>query len=255
MNAYGKYSITGRANMPSMVDEIIGYNHAYLQLEGTINKAWKKLDIRARLFSRFGFGNNVPTESALYLAGANPEEMAESKYYRTAFYNDASFNQIQTGGFSNLQMGGGLNLRGFTGYYAVEDANGNTYMNYKGISGSSINAEIDFDRAIKFAPKATRNWLKVDAYVFADAGNMSNGSIDLANIYTLLPNQKNGASNIRFDAGLGSVFTIKNWGKFEKANPLSIRIDWPIFVNTLPNNYAYDYVSARRWVVGIGRSF
>jgi len=251
----GKYIITGRTSVPSIVSDFNHFNYTYLQLEGIINKTWKKLDIRTRYFARFGWGNNIPTESAVYLAGGNPEEMSDNKYTRTAFYNNANYNQIQTNSFSNLHYGGGMNLRGYTGYYAVEDFGGNQYMNYKGRSGTSLNIEADFDRYIKFAPKATRNWLKMDAYIFGDIGRISNGTINLLDIYSLNPNVENNWSSARIDAGLGTIITIKQWGKFEKANPLSLRIDWPLFVNTLPNAYAYDYLSARRWVIGVGRSF
>jgi hypothetical protein len=251
----GKYTITARTNIAAVLPNYTGYDASYVQAEWVHKKAYKKLDINTRLFTRLGWGNQLPTESALYLAGANPEEMAENKYTRTAFYNAPTFNQIQTDGFSHLQMGGGLNLRGYTGYYAVQDNGTNTYMNYKGRSGASASAEIEFDKYIKYAPKQTRNWLKVDAYVFADAGSINNGTINLLNIHQLMPSANNSWMALRADAGLGAVATIKNWGKFEKANPLSIRIDWPLFVNTLPYNYSGDYISAKRWVIGIGRSF
>jgi Peptidase family M1 domain len=252
----GRYSITMRASVPSFSKEINSYNAAYLQWEWMHNQPYKKFDIRTRLFTRFGFGNLIPTESALYLAGANPEEMSENKYTRTAFVNDAQYNQIQTAGNSNLHMGGGLNLRGYNGYLAVEDgANGALYQCYKGRSGASASAEIDFDRYIKFAPKFTRNWLKMDTYVFGDAGSISNGTIDIINVYNLIPDADNGWSAIRADAGLGAILTIKHFGRFEKANPLSLRIDWPIAVNRIPNNSTTDFISAKRWVIGVNRSF
>jgi hypothetical protein len=251
----GKYTIIARTNVAAVMPDTKSYDASYIQAEWITKNTFKKLDINTRCFTRFGWGNNIPTESALYLAGANPEEMAENKYTRTAFFNAASFNQIRTDGFSMLQMGGGLNLRGYTGYYAIQDNGTNTFMNYKGRSGASISTEIEFDKYIKFTPKHTRNWLKIDAYLFADAGSINNGTINLLNIYELLPNAKNGWMAIRADAGLGGILTIKNWGKLEKANPLSIRLDCPFFVNSIPSNFNNDYFSIQRWVIGIGRSF
>ena len=41
-------------------------------------------------------------------------------------------------------MGGGLNLRGYAGYYAPEINNeGNYAFSYNGISGASISAELE----------------------------------------------------------------------------------------------------------------
>jgi hypothetical protein len=251
----GQIKVSMRANLPSSIAENTSYNYAYSQAELLHNTYYKKLVIRTRAIVRVGAGNSVPTESALYLAGANPEEMAENKYTRTSFACNSNWNQIQTDGFAHLQMGGGLNVRGFAGYLAVDEKNTNTYTNYKGRSGAGINAEIEFDRYIRFAPKQTRNWLRVNTYLFADAAGLSNSNIEVPNFTKLIPNAANGWGKMRADAGLGALFTIKHWGRFEKANPITIRVDWPLFVNSVPYNYSYDFFSARRWVFGVGRSF
>ena len=42
-------------------------------------------------------------------------------------------------------MGGGLNLRGYAGYYAPEiNDEGNYVLSYNGTSGASISAELEF---------------------------------------------------------------------------------------------------------------
>lgn len=60
-------------------------------------------------------------------------------------------------------------------------------------------------------------------------------------------------SDVHVDAGAGMAFTIKNWGIFEKAKPLTIRIDLPVFLNRPPyNNPQY---ATLRYVIGINRAF
>ena len=60
-------------------------------------------------------------------------------------------------------------------------------------------------------------------------------------------------SDVRVDAGLGAAFTIKNWGVFEKAKPLTLRIDFPFFINRAPYSNA-QYITYR-YVVGVNRAF
>ena len=46
---------------------------------------------------------------------------------------------------NHFQMGGGLNLRGYAGYYAPEiNDEGNYVLSYNGTSGASISAELEF---------------------------------------------------------------------------------------------------------------
>jgi hypothetical protein len=154
-----------------------------------------------------------------------------------------------------VQAGGGLNLRGYTGYYAIDSDSAGVYMAYKGNAGYAVNAELDFDKYIKFRPKFTRNWLRMDTYIFADAGSMRNSPVNVANLFKVQYSSTSAATRLRVDAGLGCALTIKQWGKFEKAEPLTLRIDWPLFVNTIPAGYSYGYLSARRWVIGVNRAF
>jgi hypothetical protein len=230
------------------------FNYAYAQGEWLRKFGLKKFDINVRTFCRIGWGNALPTESAIYLNGANPEEQADNKYYRSAFAANNTYNATQLDGFSLLQMGGGLNVRGYTGYLGVAGAPGNLTVDYKGNSGASLNIEAEFDKYIKWHPKALRNWLKAEPYIFTDAGLISgdvyNSTMPFNNLIT-----KGIQGKLRADAGLGCAFTIKHWGRYEKANPLTLRVDCPILLNTVPAAYPYSFVSLRRWVLGVGRSF
>jgi aminopeptidase N len=60
-------------------------------------------------------------------------------------------------------------------------------------------------------------------------------------------------SDLRVDAGLGFACTIKKWGPFDKAKPLTLRFDMPFFLNRPP--YANPQYANFRYVVGINRTF
>ena len=114
---------------------------------------------------------------------------------------------------------------------------------YRAISGSSVSLEIDFDRLIPLRPSFTKKWLKADLYFFGDAGaiatNNSNKSIQF--------------TNLKSDAGIGTAFTIKKFGRLNAIKPLTIRCDFPFLLSSAP--YAEkDYVKLR-YVIGIGRTF
>jgi aminopeptidase N len=150
-----------------------------------------------------------------------------------------------------VQQGGGLNLRGYAGYLIGDTVNGAIMVGYKGRSGIAGNVEVDIDNYIKFRPKFTRNWLHADVYAFADAGIIELSTTNLLQYWATTSTTN--WSNLRFDAGVGFAFTIKKWGVFEKAKPLTLRVDLPFFVNRPP--YAEpDYLDFR-WVIGVNRSF
>jgi aminopeptidase N len=58
---------------------------------------------------------------------------------------------------------------------------------------------------------------------------------------------------VHVDAGVGFAFTIKNWGVFEKAKPLTFRVDFPVFLNRPP--YSNDQYATLRYVIGVNRAF
>ena len=101
-------------------------------------------------------------------------------------------------------------------------------------------------------PRLLRNWLHANVYAFGDAGVMELSDFSTANIYNATPNATYW-SNVHVDAGVGFAFTIKNWGVFDKAKPLTIRLDLPIFLNRPP--YSNDQYATFRYVVGVNRAF
>lgn len=232
--------------------EANAFNYSYFQFTGTNTTTFGKIDLRTRLFARIGMGTNIPYESEVWLGGANPEEMMDNKYTRGKGFVPDEWQGVSQYETNHFQMGGGLNLRGYAGYFIADERNGEVLIGYKGRSGAALNAELDIDRLIKFAPKLTKNWLHVDAYGFADAGIIELSRINNINeYYNSTPTDM--WSDVRIDAGIGFAFTIKKWGIFDKANPLTIRFDVPLFLNRPP--YANPQYSNFRYVIGINRAF
>lgn len=228
------------------------FNYSYFQFTGLNTTYLGKLEIRTRLFARLGMGSIVPNESALWLAGANPEEMMDNKYSRSTGFIPEEWQGTSRYETNHFQMGGGLNLRGYAGYFVADERNGEILIGYKGRSGASANVEVDIDGLIPFAPSFTKKWLHVDMYGFADGGLIELSRISSLNdYYNNTPTDM--WSDIRIDAGLGFAFTIKQWGVFEKAKPLTIRFDMPLFLNRPP--YANPQYTNFRYVVGINRTF
>jgi aminopeptidase N len=210
-----------------------------------------KLELRSRLFARAGMGTRLPYESALWLAGANPEELMENKYTRSTGFVPDEWKGIDQE-TNHFHMGGGLNLRGYAGYFAADEKNGEIMIGYKGRSGASLNLELDYDNYIRLQPKLTRNWLHIDAYAFADGGVIELSKVsNIDEYYNAVPTTT--VSDFRMDAGLGFAATIKRWGIFDKAQPLTIRFDIPFFINRPP---ATDpQYTGFRYVIGINRTF
>ncbi|HEY1044821.1 MAG TPA: M1 family aminopeptidase [Bacteroidia bacterium] len=219
------------------------FSYAFWKFEVVNNNHLGKIDIRTRYYFQHIEGSNIPEESMLNLAGANMEEMLESKFTRSRGYIPETW--LGYGNSTNhFQIGGGLNLRGYAGYLAPVMSNGNQYHLYNGNGGTSASIEIDFDRLFKIRPKFTRNWLKIDLYAFADAGVIYNSNI-LSN--------SNIVSPLRADAGLGVVANIYRWGNRSLIQPFALRFDVPMLLNTPP--YSDKGYFAQRWILGIGRSF
>jgi aminopeptidase N len=151
----------------------------------------------------------------------------------------------------HFQQGGGLNLRGYSGYFMPDLRNGQELIGYKSRSGVALNAELDVDRLITLAPKLTRNWLHVDAYLFGDAGIYELSRFLPSNFSEVYPTEM--WSDVHVDAGPGLAFTIKQFGPFAQARPLTIRIDFPVYLTRPP--YGNPQYTALRYVVGISRAF
>jgi aminopeptidase N len=228
------------------------FNYGFAQVEAVNYNSLGKLDVRTRFFGRYGVGGNIPQESMLWLAGANPEALMENKYTRSVGIVPEDWRGVSRYETNHFQQGGGLNLRGYAGYFIADERDGEILIGYKGRSGMSASAEVDFDNYIPLRPKLFRNWLHFDVYAFADAGLIELSRYTTAAEYwNTTPTRR--WSDVRMDAGLGLAATIKKWGPFEKAQPLTVRVDFPVLLNRPP--FANPQYAAFRWVVGINRTF
>ncbi|HVA97496.1 MAG TPA: hypothetical protein VNG53_01265, partial [Bacteroidia bacterium] len=219
------------------------YNYSNLTITNVNKKNIWKLKLNTRLIAQYGMGTVTPDESALYLAGANPEEMMEDKFTRSAGF----FSQSMAGfgaSTGQFQAGGGLNLRGYADYLAPEyDKNGNIIYTFKGNTGAAVNAELEFNNLVKFNPKFLKNYFHLATYLFGDAGVINNNQF---------PNELSFA-NFRADAGIGTALTIQRWGPLQTVHPLTIRFDMPLFLNHPP---ATDQGFFQfRWIIGVNRAF
>jgi aminopeptidase N len=190
-----------------------------------------------RLFGQLGTGTKIPLESQLYAAGANPEELTDNKYTRAmGIFPPFAFGDKTT----NFAAGGGLNLRGYMGYLLYSgDVNGVPHYNYKGLSGASASVEIEVHK-IKAIVK---NTFKFTPYLFADAGVINTNYVG----------ENVAVSNVMADAGAGLALTIQRWWKLQTVKPLTIRADFPVFINRLP--YAENDYLQFRWMIGVNRAF
>ena len=219
------------------------YDFSALNLSCVNKNDLGKLNFNTRFFAQIGTGNSLPLESMLYAYGANPEEMMENKYTRSA-----GILPSQWGGFgittNHLLAAGGLNLRGYGGYLLpYTDKGGNQRYMFRGTSGASFNAELEFGELLSFKKSLLRNIFAFTPYLFADAGTINvNYSFE-----------KMLFSPIMADAGIGCALTIKKWWKLQTAKPLTIRFDAPLFINRLP--FAENNFVQFRWMLGINRAF
>ena len=213
-----------------------------------------KLNIKTRLYFNFS-GGNLPNESAVYLNGANPEELLNTAVTRSVGWNQPMdvFNNYSNQP-RNYHVGGGLNIRNFTNDYYL-----NNYFSYykRGRTGIAGNMEVNFSDYFTYHPKLTRKWLRTNIYTYLDLGLLQYES-DLNNNWSISGSQY--WSKLYSDAGLGFAFTIFKWGPFETLKPITFRIDLPFYVSNqdfyavkkvLPyqNNY-FNYIA-----FGINRAF
>lgn len=198
------------------------YNYNFAQFTHWYSTAWKKFEIRTRLFSRITHSNRgrIPYESLLQTNGASVEDMYDSKYYRARGVFPTDWQNSNS--IISSQLGGGLSIRGVEG------------AAYSGVSG---NLEIDFDQFIKLKPKKWNRNFSFDLYTFADGG-----FYNLVNI-----NQINHKIHSAANVGLGGAIKF-NFGAFQ-IRPLYIRVDWPALT------YTSQKLPTSKIVVGIGRSF
>jgi len=238
--------LTLSARAPFLSD---AYDYSYLQAEHRHTRAVDRLVLRTRLTGRWGFGTRLPYESSLFLSMASPEEWLDNKYLRSQMVVPAEWQGYNAENTGHIHYAGGLNLRGYAGYWAYDERNGDLLLAYKSRSGMAVNAELDFSNYIPFRPRPFRKWLRLQSYLFADAGvtELMRWNTEFENV--------TGAgkwSDVRLDAGIGAALTIHKWGKIEKAKPLTLRVDLPLFLNR-PAFGSSDYF-AFRWLLGIGWS-
>jgi aminopeptidase N len=250
---YNYFHGSGRYTFSLMAPMLTpAFDYSYAQLEAVNYNYLGRLEIRTRVFGRYGAGSRLPSESLLYMAGASPEDQMENKYTRSQGFIPTDWQGISRYDVNHFQQGGGLGLRGYAGYYAPDERHGYMLEGYKGRSGAAVNMEIGFENYMPWRPRAFRNWLHAAVYGFGDAGVMELSNFSLPNYYTIAPSGYLW-SNVHVDAGVGMAFTIRKWWFFDNARPLTLRLDLPVFLNRPP--YSNDQYATLRYVIGVNRAF
>jgi Peptidase family M1 domain len=222
------------------------YDYHYLNLNVVNRNDLGKININTRVFGQIGTGTNWATESMLYGAGANPEEMMDNKYTRSLAFIPSEWGAYGPD-VNHFQTGGGLNLRGYAGYLMPQyDWYGNVRKTYRGTTGYAVNAEIEFQELFGFVGRKmprVNSVLNLTTYLFGDIGGINFSTVG----------ESIAMSDFRADAGVGCALTIKRFPPLQMVKPLTIRFDVPLFLNsvpyTSPNNVAF------RWVIGVNRAF
>ena len=219
------------------------YDYNILSLSAKNNNKIHKLKINTRGFLQIGSGNKWAVESKLFLAGANGEEMMESKFTRSDGFIPSEYLSYDYT-TNHFHLGGGLNLRGYSGYLAPDFNDNGTIrsFDYVGTSGAAFNTEIDFTAYLPYSIKKNN----ITCYLFADAGVISSENLTSENY-------KESFSEVRADAGIGFTYKLDNFGPLETTRPLVFRFDMPLFLNKAPASDK-DFVQMR-WIIGIDRAF
>lgn len=222
------------------------YDYHYLSLNAVNKNDLGRININTRVFAQVGTGSNWAGESMLYAAGANPEAMMDNKYTRSV-----AFFPSEWGGYgadvNHLHYGGGLNLRGYSGYVMPQfDWYGGIRNTYKGTTGYALNAEVEFQELFRFVGRSmprVNSVLHLASYLFGDIGGINFSA----------PGEPLAMSDFRADAGAGFALTIKRFPPLQTVRPLTIRFDMPLFLNSTP--YVSQDPFQFRWVLGVSRAF
>ena len=239
---YNYYGGSGKINI-ALKSSAIFSDYDYNKLIfSVVNKNYKnRIKINTRVYLEIGSGERWAEESKLYLAGANEEDLMNSKFTRSdgIIASDYKNYDYTT---NHFHMGGGLNLRGYSGYLAPvfnEDGSIKSF-DYNGISGACFNTEVDIS---SYLPRAIKN---IKSYLFSDLGVITNEKIKKDNYQEIL-------NDTRIDAGIGFLYTFRNFGPTETIKPITIRLDMPLFLNRPPSEDE-DFIQMR-WIIGINRTF
>ena len=135
---------------------------------------------------------------------------------------------------NHFHMGGGLNLRAYSGYIMPEGENIQQILSFNGTSGASFSTELEFNDYFSFF----RN-INMKTYGFLDMGWINTNVID----------QKLNLGSFRMDGGIG--FSVGILEVNEKT--IQIRIDLPWYMNRPPAGE--NYFSFNRYIIGLNRSF
>jgi hypothetical protein len=225
------------------------YDYSRIYLQWVHHQNIAKLQLHSRMFVHIMGGKNVAPESRLYLAGMNPEDMMENKFIRSRAFVPTDWLGYGNN-YNHFQAGGGLNIRGYAGYVVPKNVNGTQVQLYNGDNGASVNLELDVDGLVPFTPGRLASYLHLDAYLFGDAGFIERrfqaGEMGFTE-------KQEVESGLMASAGAGFALTIKKWGQWDKAKPLTLRCDIPAFLNNTPFVDG-EYVKFR-WIVGVSRAF
>jgi hypothetical protein len=226
------------------------YDYSRMFLQWIHHQNISKLQLHSRVYMHAMYGSNIAPESRLFLAGANPEDMMENKFIRSRAFVPSEWLGYGAS-YNHFQAGGGLNIRGYAGYVVPKNAANAQVQMYSGDNGASVNLELDLDGLVSFRPGKLASYLHLDAYLFGDAGVIQRRFV--AGEFGLTSG-RDVQSNLMASAGAGFALTIKKWGQWDKAKPLTLRFDIPAFLNNTPFTDNTEYVKFR-WIVGVNRSF
>jgi Peptidase family M1 domain len=235
---FRQFNGTGEVRLTTSASALFSeYSYSSAGIEIKHHRRVGKLVLRSRFFAGILEGISIAPESMIQMSGASTAEMMNNRYTRsvgTIALNTQGFNREG----NHFQTGGGLNLRGYSGYAATNIVDGDTFNIYGGSRGGALNAELDFGNAVKIRAGKLNRILDIDPYLFADMG--------------MLGNTENQWSGLRIDAGFGSMVGIKFPG-LSGTKPLNLRFDFPVFLNRIPREQS-DYF-AFRYIIGINRAF
>ena len=242
---YYRYSIgKGSFNVHLVNSSLLSdYSYSKASFESLHSTKIGKTTLKTRVFAQYGTGDNWASESKLFLAGANPEELMENKFTRSQGFVPQDWTTYGAT-TNNFQMGGGLNLRGYAGYLVPETNQYNEYVEaYKGHSGAAINAELEIHEILPII----KNQPSFKTYIFGDAGLINTSTITKENY-------KEAFSDLRADAGIGFAVNLNGRRNFEMTKPLIFRVDIPFILTRYPD-IDESYLQINRFVIGVGRAF